>query len=332
MMEMSYSQRRDLEEIFDKYSKVLAEQKVPIKVRTDMLKAMHFISMIAGDPRLMTKTHVDNIRHLGLRSTYAFLISEYIEDKDGNMMENSGLGYNLRDIYGTETKAPMTAEELFFVAVTRTPRHKYFGYSKTTEDGEIITYAGLKEEMFVDVPVYDRYTAIKNPNAKKGKYHRYKDQIIQDIGIENVRRGDELFMIYDVPGLTGGRDQKVVMYTVLDVNKDSRKVKVRIQDSYEEAELYVPGNYTGLHKLHQTLPKGIEDPGPDSFVPAFTYEIETVTEKHWKINIGKDEYESRESKGFVKKKNLELPCQKNICIGVFQEIGILEFRFQSGNV
>ena len=305
MMELSYSQRRDLEEIFDKYSKVLAEQKVPIKVRTDMLKAMHFISMIAGDPRLITKTHVDNIRHLGLRSTYAFLVSEYLEDEKGNMMDNSGLGYTQRDIYGTTDSAPMTAEELFFVAVTKTPRHKYFGYTKQTEDGEIITYAGSRDETFVNVPVYERYKAVKNPNAKKGKYHRYKDRIIQDVGIDNVRRGDELFMIYDVPGVAGGRDQRITMYTVLEIMPERRIVKVRTQDTYEETEIYVPGNYTGLHKLHQELPKGIEDPGPDSFVPAFTYEIETVEERHWKIDIGKDEYESRESKGFVKKKNLE---------------------------
>ncbi len=282
MMQQGYMQRQNVGEIYPEYKDNLLKARLPGVLINDMLKAMHFMNLYTGNIKKINKTHIDDIRNEGINTQFAKLIAPTV---------TGGLGYKMKDFQGPEA---LTSEELFFISYENIKRDDYIGYldEKTNE-----WIKGVKEKYYHEQEVGASYVAKPNPKRSNRKWHRYGDKILEDVGYRTVEKGDELMMVYSLPKPPGTPKQDdIYFYEVLEVNRRRRRVKILNQETGLEDFLKIPGERDGLTKLHEKLPAGIKDPGPESYIPAYLHKKEEIKEKHWKLgaDINIAQFESTE--------------------------------------
>jgi hypothetical protein len=269
IMKLNHLQRQDLMKTYPKFRDTMIAQDIHPAVVDDMLKALHYFRTNVGNIKKVNKDEISIMRNEGFKALLSKLLST---------TDVGGLGFKLSDLEGSDA---LTAEELFMIATNERiiTRKQYFGY-KDKDTG--VLHPPLRDEFWVEQEMYSRFNPVRNPDKVDRKWHRYESFVLEDIGRKDVKIGDRIMMIYDIPRKSGRQVREHYMYTVEKINHRTKKVHLKSQETEDVIQIYMHGDNDGMLRMHDSLPENVQDPGPNSYVPSYNYEIKTDVEYHWK--------------------------------------------------
>lgn len=257
MMKHSLTLTAKVSEMFPEFQENLERLDIAPVIIRDMMTAYHYFKQIIPDLGEITHDYIGDIRNTGPGIWRAMLIDRGFTDKD---------------FRGPDS---LTSEQLFYLA-----------YKETSVRRDDEDFESTMKRLFPEQVVERRFKPRKNPDSKKSKWHRInlagENYILEDVGLRNINVGDEIMMIYDFPLPSGRTVRQHYKYEVIEVDKTRKKVNVVNQATGSKSWLPVRGANDGMLRMHQELPEGVKDPGEDSYVPRYLYDvIEEIKERHY---------------------------------------------------
>lgn len=256
---MSWDHQKQMS--FEESSKIrqsLTELDMPKNMVDDTMKAIHFFQQIFGDLKKATREGIESLRMAeigGLKFR----------------MFDPSRGYKASDFYKVGTKPVMTMEEIFFA--------DFNGWDKET-------FLLNRDKYFVNKEVSARFVPVLNPNANESIWshlkHGMNDLYLEEVGTStsNLKVGDKMMMIYDLPGATGKIKRQYFYYTLKSIDKKNNKLIMTNEETGDDVTISPPSPYSGALRVHTEAPAGM-DIKPNSYNPRYNYEKEAIYERHY---------------------------------------------------
>lgn len=179
------------------------------------------------------------------------------------------LGFTQRDIYGDKA---LPFELLFF--------NGYHGGLNLTKD----ELTSMMDTYYPEQEVYAKYKAVPNPEAGPRAFHHLNymgnDYYLREAGYSDLKSGDDIMMIYDIPRPTGETPRDVYFYNVEKTNPGRGSISVLNQETGRRHEINLPDGNSGALKIYNTLPEHVKEPPRNSYVPRWLYEKEKGPENY----------------------------------------------------